>query len=286
MIRIAFLGCDSTHTEAFAKLITAPGAPFEKVAQVCALWGVDSAQAAAKARDNNIPRVAPTIAEALEGADFAMVIGRFADSHAEPALEAIRRGVSVFVDKPFADSAKQTKAMIEAAANANVRLCSSSPLRFAREVVSLKARQGGGPATFLSSAPAVCTDLGPDPRLNSAFFYGIHALEMLLELAGDSVETKQITYGRRFINIHLDMVNGNAAQLQLVRDTPEFYSIGRIDQTGQHMATIDLDGSYYRTELDFLLNRFLTGGATISLKSSLTAVAILEEIDRNDRFRS
>jgi predicted dehydrogenase len=283
VIRIAFLGCDSTHTEAFARLINFPDAPFAGVAKVVAIQGLDAEQAQRKAADNGIARVAASLAEALEGVDLAMVIGRFADGHFAPALAAIERGVPTFVDKPFTDTSAHACALIERAHAKGVALCSSSPLRFAAE---LAAMRGSGAATYLSSAPAVCTDLGPDPRLNSAFFYGIHALEMLLELAGHDIETKQITYGRRFINVHLDMKSGNAAQLQLVRDTPEFYSIGRIDSGGQQLTNINLDGSYYRAELDHLLNEFLPGKRGIQLESSAAAVALLEEIDANDRFRS
>jgi hypothetical protein len=283
MIRIALLGCDSTHTEAFGQLINGADAPFGAEAKVVALYGVDMEQARTKATALAIPRVAASPDEALHEADFAMVIGRFADSHTAPALAAIERGIPTFVDKPFTESVVQARKLIAAARTNGVPLCSSSPLRFAKEVVEL--RQGDGPATFLSSAPAVCTDLGPDPRLNSAFFYGIHALEMLIELAGHDIETKQITYGRRFINVHLDMTNGNAAQLQLVRDTPEFYSIGRIDAAGQTHRTIELDGAYYRAEMKHLLEEFLPGKQRIPLESSETAIALLEEIDLNDRFR-
>jgi hypothetical protein len=283
VIRVAFLGSDSTHTEAFAQLINPPDAPFATVAKVVAIHGLDPVQAQRKAAENGIARVAASVEQALEGVDLAMVIGRFADSHLAPALAAIAHGVPTFVDKPFTDTSAHVRELIERALTSGVALCSSSPLRFAAE---LAAMRGPGAATFLSSAPAVCTDLGPDPRLNSAFFYGIHALEMLLELAGHDIETKQITYGRRFINVHLDMRSGNAAQLQLVRDTPEFYSIGRIDSGGQKLANIKLDGSYYRAELDHVLNEFLPGKRSIPLESSAAAVALLEEIDANDTFRS
>lgn len=284
MIRIAFLGCDSTHTEAFGRLVNAADAPFAGVAEVISIWGHDGEQARQKAADQRIGRVAATAEEALQGADFAMVIGRFADSHYAPALAAIEKGVPTFIDKPFTATSDEARKLAARASELGVPLCSSSPLRFASELDDL--RKGKGPATFMSSAPAVCTDLGPDPRLNSAFFYGIHALEMLLELAGHDVESKRIDYGRRAITVNLDMKKGHAAQLVMVRDTPEFYSIARIDAEGQKHVAINLDGSYYKRELDHLLNQFLPGKQRIAIESSTTAIAILEEIDRDDRFRT
>lgn len=285
MIRIAFLGSDSTHTEAFAKLTNTAGAPFAHIAQVCSIWGLDDAQTRSKAAANGIGRVAKTAEEALDGADLAMVIGRFADSHFDPAMMALKCGVPTFVDKPFTDNSTRARALIGFARDRGVALCSSSPLRFAKELAGMR-KAGSAPATFLSFAPATCTDLGPDPRLNSAFFYGIHALEILLEVVGHEIETKCISYGRRFISVMLDVVGGDSAQLLLVRDTPEFYSIGRIDRAGQTSATIELDGSYYHDELHHILHEFLPGKRCISLVSTLAAINLLEKIDRDDPFRT
>lgn len=284
MIRIAFLGCDSTHTEAFGRLVNAADAPFAGVAEIISIWGLDQEQTRQKAAEQRIGRVAATPEEALEGADFAMVIGRFADSHYAPALAAIEKRIPTFIDKPFTATSAEARKLAARAAELGVALCSSSPLRFASDLDDM--RTGKGPATFLSCAPAVCTDLGPDPRLNSAFFYGIHALEMLLELAGHDVDTKRIDYSRRAISVHLDMKSGHAAQLMLVRDTPEFYSMARIDAEGQKQVAINLDGSYYKRELGHLLNEFLPGKKRIALDSSTTAIAILEEIDRDDPHRT
>ena len=285
MIRIAFLGSDSTHTEAFANRINGADAPFASVARVTSIWGEDPEQTASKAKALGIEKVAATPAEALQDVDFAMVIGRFADGHAAPALSAIEAGVPTFVDKPFTENAANARKLIEAARAKGVALCSASPLRFTPELVSVR-NAAKGKATYLASAPAACTDLGPDPRLNSAFFYGIHALEMLLELAGHDITEHQITFGPRFIHLHLDMKSGNAGSLTLVRDTPEFYSIGRIDEAGQQIETVELDGAYYHAELDHLLNGFLPGMSSIALESSLAAIELLEEIDNRDTYRS
>ena len=101
MIRIAFLGSDSTHTEAFGNRMNGADGPFRSIAKVVSIWGVDPEQTATKARALGIEKVAATPHDALENVDFAMVIGRFADAHLEPALAAIERGVPTFVDKPF-----------------------------------------------------------------------------------------------------------------------------------------------------------------------------------------
>jgi predicted dehydrogenase len=101
VIRIAFLGCDSSHTEAFANRINPLGALFNGRAKVVSIWGEDLSQATVKATALGIDRVAATPADALEGVDLAMVIGRFGESHFTAAMAAIDAGLPTFVDKPF-----------------------------------------------------------------------------------------------------------------------------------------------------------------------------------------
>lgn len=287
MIRIAFLGCDSTHTEAFANRINPPGAPFHGRARVVSIWGEDKAQAAAKAAALEIERVAATPAEALAGADLAMVIGRFGESHYAPTVEALKAGLPTFVDKPFTVNADEARRLASLARERGVPLCSASPLRFTREVEELKSliAADGGWECIAAAVPAACTDLGPDPRLDSAFFYGIHGLEMLLELAGHDIADTAIGYGSRAISVRIEFKNGRSALFELVRNAPEFYEIAAYTKTSARRLSVTLDGSYYAAELDALLGKFAARGEFVPLDSTLAAIELLERIEREDPFK-
>ena len=287
MIRIAFLGCDSTHTEAFANLINFPGAPFYGLARVVSIWGEDSSQLVSKAKSLRIDRVAPSPQESLENVDLAMVIGRFGDSHFAPAMAAIEARIPTFVDKPFTVSSTEARLLSDKAYENNVPLLSSSPLRFSKEVVDLKRFIGSGELvdSVVVSVPATCTDLGLDLRLNSAFFYGIHGLEMLLELTGHKVKDVSVNYGAEIISAQIEFNNGLSALLQLVRNVPEFYEVKIYSKSGEQHQNIALDGSYYKHELSLILKDFMTGQPVVPIKSTLTAIEILERIDRDDPYK-
>jgi predicted dehydrogenase len=287
VIRIAFLGCDSTHTEAFANRINPLGAPFNGRAKVVSIWGEDLSQATAKATALGIDRVAATPAEAVEGVDLVMVIGRFGDSHFAATTAALNAGLPTFVDKPFTVNSVESRHLAAIARQRGIPLASASPLRFAKEVATLKSQiaTDGGWECIAAACPANCTDLGNDPRLDSAFFYGIHGLEMLLELTGHDIADAAISYGNRAISVRIEFESGRSALFELIRNAPEFYEIAVYTKATAQRLNISLDSSYYEAELDALLGDFATGGGFVSLESTLAAVELLERIEQNDPFK-
>lgn len=287
MIRIAFLGSDSTHAEAFANRINPLDAPFHARARVVSIWGEDASQAAAKAAALGIDRIAASLADALIGVDLAMVIGRFGESHFAATMAALEAGVPTFVDKPFTVNSVEARRLAAMARERGVPLGSASPLRFAREVGVLKSQiaADGGWECIAAAVPASCTDLGPDPRLNSAFFYGIHGLEMLLELAGHDISDTAISYGSRAISVRIEFMTGRSALFELIRNAPEFYEIAAYTKATARRLNIALDGSYYEAELEALLGNFANADGFVPLDSTLAAVELLERIEHNDPFK-
>jgi predicted dehydrogenase len=285
MIRIAFLGSDSTHTEAFGRRINGADSVWKGKARVDAIHGIDRAQTEQKAADLGIPRVASTVAEALKDVDLAMVIGRFGESHFAPASEAIGAGIPTFVDKPFTVDLGEAKKLAELARARKVPLVSSSPLRFAREVDMLRKRMQTEKdwLSVVVTVPANCTDLGPDPRLQSVYFYGIHGIEVLLDLVGHAITNIDVHPTRSVITTHITMADGRTVVFQLVRDMAEAYAVDLHTRAGSDRMAIELDGSYYSGVLDFLLRDFPAGKDRVPLDNTLAAISILNAIDRADR---
>jgi predicted dehydrogenase len=101
--------------------------------------------------------------------------------HRARALPFIERGIPTYVDKPFACSLEDAKAMVHAAEVKHVPLMSSSSLRYAPEVVEAQGGKGK-----LGEIIGVTT-YGPaptHPRNPGLFHYGIHPTEMLFTLMG------------------------------------------------------------------------------------------------------
>ena len=109
MIKIAMLGCDSSHTEAYSQLLHTQSSPFWGKAKINWLWGENHQQAQDKAKKNDIPYVCESVQQAVSEADLVLVSGRYGDSHIEPAKIAITKGKPTYIDKPLTNDYSQAK---------------------------------------------------------------------------------------------------------------------------------------------------------------------------------
>jgi hypothetical protein len=287
MIKIAFIGSDSTHTEAFGSILNSNNPLFKDV-EVVSIWSSDREQALEKAKILKIQRVSDTIEDALEGVDLAMVITRFSDNHRDLAEKSILKGVPTFVDKPFTSNIDDAKYLSELSIKCKTPLCSFSPLRFSQEALDMKRILSSTEDKLLCAkvtVPANCNDLGDDSRLQSPLFYGIHGMEVLLEIIGPKINSIKTEYNKTLIASTIEFEGGNTASFHLVRDTVEFYTIEIYTQKKSVSKNIILDGSYYIQELRYILDKFMNGANHISLESTCKAVEILEKIEKNDPYK-
>ena len=288
MIKIAFIGCDSTHTEAYAKLFNFESSPLFGKAIVKSIYGESLEQAKEKAKKLNIHEISESLESAIEDVDLVMVIGRFGESHYKPTVEIIKKGIPVFVDKPFTVDINQAKKLSDLSKNFGTKLCSSSPLRFCKEVLEWKEKLKKISHDLLSinvTVPANCTDLGPDPRLNNSFFYGIHGIEILLELSGHDILRIDYQYHKSKINVILTSSDKKNHVLNLLTDVSEFYWLDIHTKKESFHRNINLDESYYKNVGEFLIYDFINGKKTVNLESTLLAVSILDHIEKNNPFK-
>ena len=116
-------------------------------------------------------------------ADAVLIESVDGSVHLERARPFLERGMPTYVDKPFACSVADARAMLDLAARTHAAIMSSSSLRYAPEVVEAKAPTSPagaivGAATY---GPAPLDTKGRNPGL---FHYGIHPVEMLYTLLG------------------------------------------------------------------------------------------------------
>jgi hypothetical protein len=288
MYKIAFIGADSTHTEAFGEIINGPKSKFLGVAKVISIWGKDFLQAQEKSRSIGIERVCHTVEEALEGVDIAMVIGRFGDDHFLPASISLNMSIPTFIDKPYTSTLEEARSLNEMAIKHNTLLASSSPLRFCKEIALVKEiiSRSSGEGYAIVSIPLNCIDLGSDPRLNSAFFYGIHGVEMLLELISSRVIDFMVEKKDFGIEVKVLFQNGKFSFLKFIQNMPEDYLIEFIDGDKFNKVKVELDGSYYLKEVEMILSDFIQRKPFIPIESSISAIEILEGVETlNKKFR-
>lgn len=187
MIRLGLVDFDTSHAVEFTKRLNHVEIDQDQ-------W-VDGAQVVAgvPGRSQIAPEVIPKNAETLKRlgitlhddpadlfgkVDAVLIESVDGSVHRERATPFLERGIPTFVDKPFACSTEDARALVDLAARKHVPLMSSSSLRYAPEVVEAKGPAGDilGAATF-GPAPT-------HPRNPGLFHYGIHPVEMLYALMG------------------------------------------------------------------------------------------------------
>ena len=123
--------------------------------------------------------------------DAVLVLSICGAAHLARVRPFLEAGIPAFVDKPFACSVSDATEMIQLANQHDVFLMSASGMRFADETLRLRAQhvQLGPLHGAVVYGPAKRADGNP-----GLFHYGIHAVELLLEIMGTGCESVMTTF--------------------------------------------------------------------------------------------
>lgn len=188
--RIGIIGLDTSHSTSFVESLNGlyPSADFEGYQVVAAYpFGSRDIQSSAERiplYTKHVKRfdveIVDSISALLKKVDVVMLETNDGRPHLQQALEVMKAGKSLFIDKPVAVSLPDVLAVYEAAHHFNVPVFSSSSLRY----------NAGVPET--GSGKTVGRVLGADafspspiePTHPDFFWYGIHGVETLYALMG------------------------------------------------------------------------------------------------------
>jgi predicted dehydrogenase len=212
-------------------------------------------------------------AELFGKVDAVMIEAVDGSVHRARAMPFLEKGLPTYVDKPFACSLDDARAMVQTAETKHVPLMSSSSLRYAPEVVASKGGKGkqGEIVGVTTYGPAPT-----HPRNPGLFHYGIHPTEILYTLmgpgctrltcvstAGADVVTGAWSDGR------LGSVRGNRAGASGNYGFTVFGSKG--------VATQGVSTQYiYRELLKQIVSMFETRMLPIDLRETLEIIAFIE----------
>lgn len=198
-LRIGIVGTDNSHVEQVIRLINVeerlPGV------RVVAICGEDAERAAELAEFGSVPLTVSSPAEMLGTIDAGIVADRHGDLHARHAIPLLAAGVPTFVDKPFALEAEDARAMIHAAAASGALLTSYSPLRWAEEVVALRALESEGPLLSLTVTGAATTV----SEYGGIHFYGVHPAEIACQLAPGPIQLLGVEHDADVVTVRATM---------------------------------------------------------------------------------
>jgi len=182
-MKIAILGTENSHANAFARLIK--NSPKYSDIEIVGVYGYDDAANQKLVDEDLVSYVASDPHEFLGKVDGIMVTARHGDHHHEYALPYIKAGVPAFIDKPFTVGLDKADELLTAAKASGALLCGGSSLKYLDEMNAL--------ARFRQSKTVVGGNVtAPINMVNpygGFYFYAQHLIEILFSVFGTDIKS-------------------------------------------------------------------------------------------------
>lgn len=179
MIKIGLLGVESKHAEYFASIFNIKRAFPEY--RITSIWGGD---APSKIRsfsiEHGIDYLMDSPSELIDSVDVVIIILRNGNDHMHYAVEALRKGRPVFVDKPFTITTEDAQIIAKTADKTGTLLFGGSTLRHLPIISKIRE-------LILTTNPShISIHYSADPfsLYGGYYFYGSHLTELCTELCG------------------------------------------------------------------------------------------------------
>lgn len=279
MLKIAMLGADSSHTEAYAELMNPPGSPFHGRGRVVSLWGADVDQAYAKATACQIDSIVSSPQAALAGVDLVMVVARYGEDHFPLAEVGLQAGLPTFIDKPLTNSLTQAHALKALSEEHNAPIFSCSPLRYAAEVLDLQKQLEADNGWITGGVMGLAAYPSLGERADNIYFYGVHLVEMLFAVFGRGAEVVSFTKGALSDTATLCYPDKRLVTLDFLRAGSETYAISTATPTQARFVNIDAWGSFYQQTLEQILTFGASRRAAVSLDETIETIHLLDQLE-------
>ena len=206
--KAGIIGLDTSHSVAFTKALNSPDAvPEFGGYKVVAAYPKGSNDI--KSSVDKIPgytedvrklgvEIANSIDELLGKVDVVLLETNDGRLHLEQALQVLKAGKRMFIDKPIAASLTDAISIFEASKHYNVPVFSSSSLRYVSGTQDIAKGSIGKVLGGVTYSPATIEKTHPD-----LFWYGVHGVESLFALMGTGCKSVS-----RVFTENTDLVTG------------------------------------------------------------------------------
>lgn len=277
MLRIGFVGTESSHVDHFVRFLNVERRHGGVVA--AALSGGKSERNLRLAAAGGIGAVVERPVDLIGVVDAAVIASRDGADHLAQAAPLLQAGVPVLVDKPLTASLHDADALLAIADQNRVLVMSSSALRFAPEMAALAAGDAGDLLHLHVVGPA-----DPDGEYSGLFFYGIHHIEAALEVLGNPAvdpRTLHTTTRRGGVVVASVSIAGTEVTLAFVppqdgRQVPFRITAVRASTVMSHTLTLGPD--YTAPVLAEFLGAVVSGRPRLAHDRLRAPVAVLDAV--------
>lgn len=285
MIRLGFVaGAGIYHAVQFAKMFNGLNEEFKHLdpyggrppmariegATVVKVFDENRQHAENLSRFANVPVVADTLEEMLEGVDAIYIGDDLTMKQYQYARPFIEKGIPTFIDKPMADSVAAARDLMDLARWRKCLLMSSSGLKYTKEFAPVTSGEAN-----VGDIVMACT-MGPaDLRLSRPFlFYGMHAVTLGHTLI-NSRPVEVFDVGERGRTaVQVKYLNGAQLTVMCPHGVPVGFQ-GLVQGTrGSFYAKVADSAHYYSTMLKEFLAMVEKGEQTFDLLQAVEVIQI------------
>jgi predicted dehydrogenase len=246
-------------------------------ARVVAICGKDPKRTKEVAELGKIEAIVDSPKDMIGRIDAGLVVYRHGGLHLEGARPLIEAGLPVFVDKPLACSVSEARTILELAARRNVPVTSFSTVRLAqstRKFIAEDLPKCGQVFSAVFTGPC-----DPKSEYGGIFFYGIHAVEMMLEFLGYDIEDVSARRIGEHTFATVRYRNGTVGIQNMLRGVGGF-SASVHGKGGNIFFPYD-DSTAYSDGLRAMLEMFRTGRKPYTDEQLLASPRVLEAIEKS-----
>ncbi len=274
MKKIAILGCENTHANAFIKFIKEKD-EFSDV-EVLGVYSDDNAAAEKLNEAFSIP-VMKSYDELVGKVDGIIVTARHGDNHYKYAKPYIDSGVPMFIDKPITVSEQDVIDFMKEIKDKGIRVCGGSSLKHDTFIAELKKeRLTDGEKTLGGYVRA------PYSKVNDYgdfYFYAQHLVEMVCEVFGSFPKSVKATETNENITVVFNYDDFDAVGLFCNKNYHYFAS--RMSTSKSTAYTIPDSADWFYREFKEYYELLCGGPQTVSLQELASPVFIMNAIQRS-----
>ncbi|MCC5904774.1 MAG: Gfo/Idh/MocA family oxidoreductase [Balneolaceae bacterium] len=284
-IPVGIIGLDTSHSPAFTRLINMEDDPELSGFRVTAAYPYGSREI--ESSYSRIPdyiddveemgvEVVDSIEELLDRVEFVMLLTNDGNPRREQAMQVLRAGKTMYMDKPVAASLEDTVAIYDTARELNVPVFSSSSLRYIQAAQDVRYRNKIGDILGVDAfSPSAIEPSHPD-----LFWYGIHGVEIVFTVMGtgclsvtrtktDSTDIVTGTWGDGRLGTFRGIRDGRSGYGGTAFGSEEIISLGTFEG--------------YRPLVESILSFFRSGRPPVDPQETLEIYAFMEAADESKR---
>jgi predicted dehydrogenase len=278
MIRIGCVGSDNSHAMALGKLANDRTTPAKLRVSGVRLTHLYGRRAARNQETMDVGKYQVLVKrpeDMLGEIDAVIVVYRHGGLHLEAAKPFIRAGLPIFVDKPLACEVADARKMVNLARKHNVPITSYSTVRWSRSLQKFLA--GELPRSGKISGGVIYGPADPKSKYGGLFFYGIHCVELMLEVFGYEVKDVLATRSGRNVVATVRYRDGKLVTLNFLGEVRTRFGLTVFAEKGLLRPQISSDDNYTQG-LKRLKKMFATGKMPLTHEQLVTSVRVMATV--------